>query len=145
MIKYIKGDLFTSKNSLSHCVSSDFKMGAGIAKEFVKRFPHLRGSILLSKVTFSRGNCEVVYQHPDDTDDRRVIFNLITKDKYWQKPTLKTMEKAIETMFQRAYYFGINIISMPKIGCGLDKLIWEDVEKLIKKHQGDVKVEVYEL
>lgn len=35
----IVGDLFTSQASLAHCVSVDFHMGAGIAKDFRKLYP----------------------------------------------------------------------------------------------------------
>ena len=144
MIKYIKGDLFMSKNSLAHCVSLDFKMGAGIAKEFAKRFPHLRG-YLLNEWILKIGHCAVVHQNPDDMMDKRVVFNLITKDKFWQKPTLQIMEQAIKDMFYFCEYFNISNVSMPKIGCGLDNLNWKDVEVLIKKYQGDTNIEVYEL
>ena len=37
-IIYIKADLFTSTNSLAHCVSQDFHMGAGIARLFKSKF-----------------------------------------------------------------------------------------------------------
>ena len=39
-IKEIKKDLFTMPNdyALAHCISADFALGAGIAKEFDKRF-----------------------------------------------------------------------------------------------------------
>jgi len=34
----VRGDLFTSADSLVHCVSRDLHMGKGIATEFKKRF-----------------------------------------------------------------------------------------------------------
>ena len=129
MIKYIKGDLFTSKNHLAHCISADAKMGAGIAKQFAEKFPNIRNSIN-NPIT---GNC-ILYKK---------IFNLITKEKYWQKPTLQTIESAIKNMFYIARNMGITKISMPLIGCGLDKLKWNDVEPLIKKYQSNIEIEIY--
>jgi len=40
IIKEEKRDLFTVSNdyALVHCISADFKLGAGIAKEFDKKF-----------------------------------------------------------------------------------------------------------
>ena len=40
IIKEVKKDLFTVSNdyALAHCISADFTLGAGIAKEFDKRF-----------------------------------------------------------------------------------------------------------
>lgn len=42
VLKEVNKDLFTvSKDyALAHCISADFKLGAGIAKEFDKRFDH---------------------------------------------------------------------------------------------------------
>lgn len=39
-----KGNLFNLDNSyaFAHCISLDAKMGAGIAKEFTKRYPDLK-------------------------------------------------------------------------------------------------------
>ena len=34
------GNLFESKDSLAHCISSDFKMSAGIARSFKRKFPY---------------------------------------------------------------------------------------------------------
>jgi len=38
MFTEVSGDLFTSPDSLVHCVSRDLHMGKGIATEFKKRF-----------------------------------------------------------------------------------------------------------
>jgi len=37
-ITEVQGDLFTSSDSLVHCVSRDLHMGKGIATEFKKQF-----------------------------------------------------------------------------------------------------------
>ena len=34
------GNLFESKDSLAHCISSDFKMSAGISRSFQQKFPY---------------------------------------------------------------------------------------------------------
>ena len=35
------GNLFDSKDSLAHCISSDFKMSAGVARSFKRKFPYI--------------------------------------------------------------------------------------------------------
>lgn len=42
---------------------------------------------------------------------------------------------------------GIKAISIPKIGCGLDRLQWTDVEKIIRGvfENDNVVISVYEL
>jgi len=139
MIEYIKGDLFSNKtDSLAHCISRDLKMGAGIAKAFNKKWgvairKHIQLNPELSK-------CECIVVPVRD----RLIYNLVTKKIYFQKPTLESMEASLREMFDIANDVE-NVIAMPKIGCGLDRLKWKDVEKLIKKYQGNVRVKVYEL
>jgi len=139
MIEYIKGDLFSNKtDSLAHAVSADLKMGAGIAKAFNKKWGvAIRKQIQLHP-ELSQSKCVVVPVRD------RLIYNLVTKKRYFQKPTLDSMEEALSKMFEIANQYE-SAIAMPKIGCGLDKLKWKDVKKLIKKHQGNVRVKVYEL
>ena len=59
------------------------------------------------------------------------MLNLITKEKYNLKPTLDTLTEALYAMRRIVEQEGIRHIAMPKIGCGLDKLRWEDVEARI--------------
>jgi len=144
MIKYINGDLFTSKNSLAHCISKDFKLGAGIAKTFrrkyIKEILKARNEMIdIEKSLVDVGKCLVA-----DVGSC-YVFNLITKKFYYEKPTLKSMESALENMFAKAETINVETIAMPRIGCGLDRLKWNDVEKLIIKHQGNIDVAVYSL
>jgi len=144
MIKYINGDLFTSKNSLAHAISLDFKMGAGIAKifrrKYIKQILKARNEMIdIEKSLVDVGKCLIV-----DVGEH-YVFNLITKKLYYQKPTLKSMESSLKNMFEKAKALDVKAISAPRIGCGLDRLKWNDVEKLIIKHQGNIDVTVYSL
>ena len=62
LLKYIKGDLFQSTESLAHCVSADFAMRKGIAAEVVEKFPFLRNSAL--QVSFQPGTI-FAYSHEE--------------------------------------------------------------------------------
>lgn len=122
----IKGDIFTTSDDrmIAHCISSDFALGAGIAKEINKRFDTKYNLFLKypaqSGQTFT-GKCLVT--------DR--ILNLVTKDKCYQKPTYETLTKALVDMRKYLYENNIKKIAMPKIGCGLDKLEWNRVKPII--------------
>lgn len=87
------------------------------------------------------------------------VFNLITKDKYWEKPTYDSLREALlemkETIEGKLYcneYYkviddrlvdkNINKLVMPKIGCGLDKLSWDKVESMIKEIFEDLNIEI---
>ena len=70
------------------------------------------------------------------------VFNLITKEKYWQKPTYKTMQGALEIMKMMATENGVKKIAMPIIGCGLDRLQWDKVSKIIQEVFEDTDIEI---
>ena len=126
-----KRDLFEVSNDyyLAHCISADYALGAGIAVEFVKRFdmkarlrekkPNVWKQMKAQDI---RGLCVVVGN----------VFNLVTKEKYWHKPTYESMEEALRSMRTACRYHGIKKIAMPVIGCGLDKLEWDKVSAIIK-------------
>lgn len=139
-----KRDLFTVGNDyyLAHCISADFKLGAGIAVEFDRRFNCRRRLFEMfptSKTPYwdklqdrFKGLCII-------TDP---VYNLITKRNYWNKPTLTTMKNALLWMKEDCEIHKIDKLAMPKIGCGLDKLHWEDVSVLIKETFIDTNVEI---
>ena len=118
----IKGDLFTSKDSLAHCVSADLKMGAGIAKEFRNLFKRVEE---LKRQHKKVGEVAVLRVRD------RFIYYLITKEFYYKKPTLFTLKRSLEQMRDHAVEREIERIAMPTIGCGLDKLNWGDVKRTI--------------
>jgi len=112
---------------LAHCISSDCKMGAGIALEFQRRF-NLRDN-LMDKYTKEELN------HPACILDGNV-FNLITKKMYWHKPTYSSLKRSLYIMRDIAEKNQVKHIAMPKIGCGLDRLSWVKVKEIL----GDVFV-----
>ncbi len=80
------------------------------------------------------------------TDRCPHILGLVTKEHYYDKPSLNDMRAAIwnlRAMLEtNAWLDGENPlmteIMMPHIGCGLDKLKWEDVKEIIFDELGDL-------
>ena len=63
------GNLFESKDSLAHCISSDFKMSAEIARSFKRKFP----------CNFPEtASSPFFVQQVDD----RFIYHLVTKTRF---------------------------------------------------------------
>lgn len=120
----VKGDLFQSNPnvSLAHCVSLDFKMGAGIAVEFKKRF---KGTGELTEQNKELGQCAYLKR------DTRHIFYLITKKVYNQKPNYVVLEKCLLDLLALCKTFNVQELAMPRIGCGLDNLDWDYVSRII--------------
>lgn len=152
-IHYVKGDLFTAPADcwLVHCISADFKMGAGIAKRFTEK-----GAKLALKTVYGNykwrgtGDCLPII----GCCGHRGVLNLVTKERYYYKPTYNTLAEALQDLVDLSddpfilpvVGEGKIKLAMPKIGCGLDKLEWPRVEKIIEDIFDDrFEIYVYEL
>lgn len=131
----VEKDLFSvdPQYSLVHCVSADFALGAGIAKQFDTRF-NMRYELFekYGSYHFTGGKCLKIGS----------VFNLVTKDKCWQKPTYKALREALEDMKKQAVTLKIKYLAMPLIGCGLDRLEWDRVRELLEKVFADTDVDI---
>ena len=67
-----------------------------------------------------------------DPESNNFTYNLVTKSKFFEKPTLDNLPISLENVRGHALLNNMNTISMPKVGCGLDKLQWTDVFRLIQ-------------
>lgn len=134
-----KLDLFLLKDShwLAHCISADFALGAGIAKEFAKRFDEKR---FLSENQDSFPTWNGTGFCIPDVQNR--VLNLVTKKSWRNKPTILSLEQSLQSMVTFASQNAIERIAMPKIGCGLDRLHWEDVSLLIQRIFADTEMEI---
>lgn len=153
-IKEEKRDLFTmpSDYALAHCISADFKLGAGIAKEFDRRFncrKRLFGIFERSWIPRwgeeqerNRGGCVPLGIGIPIADEPPFIFNLVTKRNFWDKPTLATIKNALLMMRDQCEVFNIKKLAMPRIGCGLDRQKWSDVKRIIEDVFCDTDIKI---
>lgn len=123
-ITEVKGDLLTDAGHLVHCVSQDFRMGAGIALQIKNRFKQVNYLISQRKQI---GQVAIL----EESD--RFIFYLVTKDRYFNKPTYDNLRNTLIELLTICKEKNIDRLAMCKIGCGLDKLEWKTVKDLIKK------------
>ena len=139
IFKEINGDLFESdeKYTLVHCISADCAMGAGIAKTFDDRMPKMKK---LLKRTIRENNMQgyfaILYQ------GERNVINLITKERYWHKPTYSSLKTSLLNAKNIAIRNDIKYLAMPVIGCGLDRLQWSKVSVIIKEVFADTDIEI---
>jgi len=129
----IKGNLFDSKDDyFTHCISSDCEMGVGIAVEMNKKFRLKNGLLQFSEEERKHPACILV----------NGVFNLITKKKYFNKPTYESLKESLRKMRILMIHNQVRDISMPRIGCGLDKLSWPNVRDIIKQVFDGVDCEI---
>ena len=125
-------DLFEIKTDYYvQCISSDLGMGKGIAVSFNKNFNEkerlmnfFNKKVLESWQNQSPIRCII--------DNEMKVINLITKERYWGKPTYDTLRLSLSKMKELLPKDNLTL-GMPKIGCGLDKLDWDKVEEMIKE------------
>ena len=128
-------DLFTMPHGyyLAHCISADFALGAGIAKTF--------DNVYNMKFKLYRNYDNYEY-HGGDALPVDNVFNLVTKNKCWHKPTYDSLREALEMMREQLEFLDATKLAMPKIGCGLDRLDWDQVYCLICEVFEDMDIEI---
>lgn len=128
-------DLFTVPQGydLAHCISADFNLGGGIAKQFCTHFD-MRERLLnyygdgVKGAGFSLKISNV--------------YNLVTKEKVSDRPTYKNLIDALTDMKENMVDTDAKKVAMPKIGCGLDGLDWGIVRAIIKEVFEDTDIEI---
>ena len=65
-----------------------------------------------------------------DPKSGQIIHNLISKQRYFHKPTYDNIFNTLSEMKDHAIANNIRSIAMPKIACGLDKMNWEELSKI---------------
>ena len=77
----------------------------------------------------------------------RYVYYLVTKDRYFHKPTLGNLRHSLQCTRAHCQQHGVTRLAMPRIGCGLDKLNWTDVSQLLDEIfvSSGISVTVYSL
>lgn len=149
VFKEIKEDLFNipDEYAIVHCISSDFALGAGIAKAIDEKY----GVKDLLKKYYTNANPYITINNDDwigmalyceSELNGRIIYNLVTKSKYWQKPTYESLMCCLADLVDNCLDEKITKLVMPRIGCGLDKLDWNIVRDCIKLVFNDTDIEI---
>lgn len=124
--------------TLVHCISEDCKMGAGIAKAFNTQFIGMKGTI---QGAIYRNDYTYPFSYMYKGRYQNVI-NMITKKYYYHKPTFDDFCSALEEVVLICIENDIKKLGMPRIGCGLDKLLWECVKPTIEECFKDIDIEI---
>ena len=114
-------------NSIGHCISADAQMSKGFAQFLSERIPRLRRTCRRAKLLKDQ-----VFPFWDSSS-RLYIYNLVTKEKYSNKSDLQTLATTLQNMQAHATMHGVSTIVIPKFGCGLNQMNWQDVVKILRK------------
>lgn len=148
-ITTISSDFFSSDFLICHCISADAAMGAGVALALTRRFPSMKSEVkgCLATIPFAQRIGQVVFFVDDTTN--AIVANMITKARYWEKSStmphgayLINLCRCLVSVRQVMLERGIKKLAMPKIGCGLDRCSWTDVESIISDVFGDTDIDI---
>ncbi|CAI6372075.1 unnamed protein product [Macrosiphum euphorbiae] len=134
------GDLFDAplNYSITHYISQDVKMSQGMAIMFRRKF----------------GNVEILKsQHPKIhgvlyiRQENRYILYMVTKPKYWQKPSLEDMFLTVQNLKFVCIELNIKKLEMPRYGSGFDQLDWLSIRTMIRFifKETDIEIHFYSL
>ena len=134
-------DLFTVPQGyyLAHCISADYALGAGIAKQF--------DEVYNMKAKLHRDyEIPLGQKYDDDVIGNALlvdnVFNLVTKARCFHKPTYDTLYEALWDMKGQCQEFEVQKLAMPLIGCGLDSLDWDRVQDIIEDVFDDMDINI---
>lgn len=137
--KAIRHDLFSlpSDYVLAHCISQDAKMGAGIARTIRDKWDIYHVAELGRMKVLDVGTSLL-----QQDGGPYPVFHMITKEKYWHKPTRDNFNKALKDMSEQVKRKGIKKLGMPLIGSGLDQLDWNETDKVIRETFKHIPVDI---
>lgn len=143
IFKEIHGDLFSASKefSFAHCISKDKALGAGIAKRFRMQFPDMIKK--MKSDTFIVGKAYGYTVLDSKINGKRNILNLVTKDRYFKKPSYASLEESLYSLRDLIVSHHIKNLAIPKLGCGLDRLNWERVASIIRKIFCDLDINIF--
>jgi O-acetyl-ADP-ribose deacetylase (regulator of RNase III) len=135
----VQGDVFSSSDALCHCIGEDLNLEKGIGRQFKRRFGPVNEPT--TTTTPRIGNVVIVKTN----NPQRFIYYLVTKDTENSRTTYATLEMCLRRMKDHMIQTNVTQLSMPKIGCGYDRLQWEQVQDLILEVFADCncKITVY--
>lgn len=87
---------------------ADMHMGAGIAVEFKRRFGCVKE---LLEQDVSAGGTAIL-----DVDGGKFVYYMVTKRRYWERPTYDDLRGALAVVRDHARIFGVRELAMPRIG-----------------------------
>ena len=99
-------------------------MGAGLALLAAEQYPQLAKQLGGHVVNYGN-RCFILPKHN--------LISFPTKNHYKDKSDWVLIEKSLDELKSMIHKFGVEKVYMPRIGCGLGGLDWEEVKPLIEK------------
>lgn len=138
-MREVEGDLFEYDGpAIGHGVNCKGKMGAGIAKEFKRRFP---GMFDQYKQHCDTGKLMPGGVYVYRAEDNRAICNLATQDEPGPNADYALLVASLIHTLNELLRIGIREIALPRLGCGIGGLEWRAVRTFLQVVEGIADME----
>lgn len=124
------GSLFeTNAPAIGHGVNTRGLMGSGIAVLFKNKFPKMHEAYvrLCSENLFNPGETLVYVPH-----EGPVVYNMASQEFPGADARLELLASSADMAAEHADSLGFERIAIPRIGCGIGGLKWEDVRPVLE-------------
>lgn len=149
MLKIVRGDLFDAKEKyLIHQVNCQGLMGAGVALQVARRFPHVKQAYVngckMRNAKDLLGCIQIVACDPNDTKKQgQCIINLFGQDKIGRGKM--TDYDALRKAFFKINQLKQDVAIPYLLGCDLAGGDWNIVSRIIEEECKDINVVAYDL
>ena len=143
-----KGNVLDARNDsvIAFCISSDFSLGAGLAKEIDQNFDMRYRLFLNYDIPKGKKYNQDMIGHAlrIETEDG-TFYALVTKAGIRDVACYPTFTKCIADLHSQMTENGEHKLAIPKLGCGHDHMDWRLVQAIIAEEfeDSDVDVTVY--
>lgn len=131
MINYLTGDIFESEcQALVNPVNCMGVMGAGLAKEFKKKFPF---NFHQYRLACQDGEIVLGFMfttHEAGSD--KWIINFPTKKHWNDRSNIREIKWGLTDLRNTLGRMSLGSVALPAVGCGLGGLKWKEVKKEIE-------------
>ena len=131
-------DILYSPHSFAHCISADLAMAKGLARQVKSWYPAAPSAIRL-RYPPDIGSV-LIYSDPIS---ERYIFSLVTKSRYYHKPTYEYVLASLYELREIVIDAGISHLSLPKLASGYDKLDFNIIFELICQVFDPLPITIY--
>jgi O-acetyl-ADP-ribose deacetylase (regulator of RNase III) len=141
-LRVVRGDIFASAaQTLVNTVNCKGVMGAGLAKEFKRRWP---GMYRVYRDACRRGDVRIGYPLLCIMQGKWIL-NFPTKDHWRGRSKLEYIERGLTTVVAHYQEWEIESIAFPQLGTSLGGLAWSDVWPTMKEllEYLPIPVEIY--
>lgn len=141
MIKYYDGTVFNvDTQALVNTVNCTGVMGAGIALEFMLRYPEM-----FEDYEVKCKDKRIVTGRVDyyKNGDGRIIVNFPTKWHFKYPSKLIWIEQGLQDFVKTYKQNGIESVAFPKLGTSNGGLSWNNVKILMEKYLSNLDIDVY--